>query len=146
MAFSILVGVALLVCVLLILVVLAQNPKGGGLNTQFGGASTSQLMGVQRTGDLLEKMTWVLGVTLMVLSLSAHAMLGSNSAPAEVRSANIEKASKTPTATPTPAPMPGATAPAGEAAPGEATPAPADGATPAPAEDAVPTPAAEPTK
>jgi preprotein translocase subunit SecG len=59
--------------VLLVLVVLAQNPKGGGAN-QFAGVST-QLMGVKKTGDLLEKLTWGFAVALIVLSLAANLVL-----------------------------------------------------------------------
>jgi preprotein translocase subunit SecG len=70
-----LISLILFICVLLVLVVLAQNSKGGGLSSQFGGGGTSQLMGVKRTGDLLEKLTWGFAIALMVLSLSSHAML-----------------------------------------------------------------------
>lgn len=61
-----LVIVAIIVCLLLGLIILIQNPKGGGLASGFTG---SNVMGVQRTGDFLEKGTWVLTVTLMVLAL-----------------------------------------------------------------------------
>lgn len=64
--YTFLVIVAIVVCVLLGLMILIQNPKGGGLASGFTG---SNVMGVQRTGDFLEKGTWVLIVTLMVLSL-----------------------------------------------------------------------------
>ncbi len=143
--FLTLIILALIVSVLLVLVVLAQNPKGGGLNTQFGGGGASQLMGVQRTGDLLERLTWILAVTLMVISLAAYVVHGSDARAVQARSVNVEKALQEPAPTPTPAaPMtaPGAQAPAGatelpvgEAAPAaEATPAPAGEATPPPAE------------
>lgn len=58
---------AIVVCVLLGAIVLIQNPKGGGLTSNF--SSQSQLMGVQKTGDFLEKSTWILAIALMVLSL-----------------------------------------------------------------------------
>ncbi|MCX8487084.1 MAG: preprotein translocase subunit SecG [Crocinitomicaceae bacterium] len=41
--------------ILLILVVYVQNPKGGGLSSDFG--SPSQLGGVQKTNELIDKMT-----------------------------------------------------------------------------------------
>ena len=64
----ILVSVLILItCVLLILVVLVQNSKGGGLAANFGG--TAQIMGVRKTADFLEKATWYLAVSLLVLSL-----------------------------------------------------------------------------
>jgi len=63
-----------LCCVLLVLVVLAQNPKGGGLSAEFGGSS-SQMMGVKRTTDLLEKLTWGFAIAILTLSLGANLML-----------------------------------------------------------------------
>lgn len=59
----------LVIAILLILVVLAQNPKGGGLSSQFGGAGSTQLMGVKKTGDFLEKLTWGFAIGLLVLSI-----------------------------------------------------------------------------
>ncbi|HRD53760.1 MAG TPA: preprotein translocase subunit SecG [Flavobacteriales bacterium] len=59
--------VILIICGLLALVVLAQNPKGGGLAAGFTGAQ--QIGGVQRTADFLEKATWSLSGALMVLCL-----------------------------------------------------------------------------
>ena len=57
-----------LACVLLTLIVLIQNPKGGGLGATFGGFS-NQMMGVQRTTDFLEKATWTLAIILIVFSM-----------------------------------------------------------------------------
>ena len=45
-----------LASVLLILVVFIQNPKGGGLSSDFG--SAQQIGGVQKTTDFIEKATW----------------------------------------------------------------------------------------
>ncbi|MFM7728031.1 MAG: preprotein translocase subunit SecG, partial [Flavobacteriales bacterium] len=56
-----------IISLLLALVVLVQNPKGGGLATGFQGAT--QVGGVQRTADFLEKATWYLGIGLFVLCL-----------------------------------------------------------------------------
>ena len=47
---------------------MAQNPKGGGLSSTFGGASSAQF-GVQRTNDFMEKTTWTLGGTIVLLCL-----------------------------------------------------------------------------
>ena len=60
----------LVVSVLLGLIVLVQNPKGGGLAANFTGAG-SQFMGVRQTADFLEKASWSLAVALLVLSLTA---------------------------------------------------------------------------
>lgn len=59
----------ILVCGLLILVVLVQNSKGGGLSSSF--ASNNQIMGVRRTADFLEKTTWGFAIALFALSLLA---------------------------------------------------------------------------
>lgn len=64
-AITILITIA---CILLTLVVLVQNPKGGGLGASFGGFN-NQVMGVQRTTDFLEKATWTLAIVLIAFSL-----------------------------------------------------------------------------
>lgn len=58
-----------IVSILLGLIVLIQNPKGGGLATGFTGAN--QIGGVKRTTDFLEKATWSLSIILLVLSITA---------------------------------------------------------------------------
>jgi len=59
---------------LLGLVVLVQNPKGGGLAANFAG-STSQFMGVRQTADFLEKASWYLAIALLVLSLASTTII-----------------------------------------------------------------------
>ncbi len=58
----------ILVAILLTLIVLVQNSKGGGLASNF--SSSNQVMGVRKTTDFLEKATWTLAVALLVLSLA----------------------------------------------------------------------------
>ncbi|MCB0815343.1 MAG: preprotein translocase subunit SecG [Flavobacteriales bacterium] len=70
--------IILIICVLLALVVLAQNPKGGGLAAGFTGAQ--QIGGVQRTADFLEKSTWTMAGALMVLCLVSAGLQGGPSA------------------------------------------------------------------
>ena len=53
----------------MVLIVLVQNSKGGGLASNFAGSN--QIMGVRKTADFLEKATWTLAVSLLVLSLLA---------------------------------------------------------------------------
>ena len=105
--FVALVILAIIACVFLILVVLVQNPKGGGLSSNF--SSSSQLMGVQKTGDFLEKGTWVLAITLMVLALAVNVVSkgGSNKVDSQYQE-QIQKSLKTAPATPstTPATQP----------------------------------------
>lgn len=77
--FTLIVGIIIFVAVLLVLVVLAQNSKGGGLSNQFGGSGASNIIGVKKTGDLLEKLTWGFVITIMVLALSTNLVTPSTS-------------------------------------------------------------------
>src|SRR5690606_14000283 len=104
-----LVSIIIFICVLLVLVVLAQNSKGGGLSGQFGGAGASQLMGVKRTGDLLEKLTWGFAIALVVLTLATHTMVGTSEDSTVSRSVNQERAVQAPAAV-----APGAALPQGQ--------------------------------
>jgi len=63
-----LVLLIIVACVFLGLIILVQNPKGGGLAGNVGGFS-NQLMGVKQTTDVLEKGTWVLAVVVSLLCL-----------------------------------------------------------------------------
>jgi preprotein translocase subunit SecG len=66
----------IIICLLLALVVLVQNSKGGGLASGF--SSSNQIMGVRKTTDVLEKLTWGLAISLMVFSITATIMLPRN--------------------------------------------------------------------
>lgn len=57
-----------IVCVILSLIVLIQNPKGGGLSGTIAGFN-NQFMGVKQTTDVLEKGTWLFVSILAVLSI-----------------------------------------------------------------------------
>jgi preprotein translocase subunit SecG len=59
--------IIIIASILLTFVVFAQNPKGGGLSSDFGAAQ--QLGGVQKTNEFIEKATWGLAATIMVLSI-----------------------------------------------------------------------------
>ena len=65
--YTVVVILILVVSVLLGLVVLVQNSKGGGLISNFG--SANQMMGVRQTTDFLEKATWTMAIILVVLCL-----------------------------------------------------------------------------
>lgn len=60
-----------IVAILLGIIVLIQNPKGGGLASNFGAAN--QIGGVRRTADFLEKATWGLAIALVLLCLASTA-------------------------------------------------------------------------
>ncbi|HHV03935.1 MAG: preprotein translocase subunit SecG [Bacteroidales bacterium] len=53
--------------ILLTLVVLVQNSKGGGLAANFATGNTT--FGVRQTADFLEKATWTLAIAILVLCL-----------------------------------------------------------------------------
>jgi preprotein translocase subunit SecG len=61
--------------ILLILIVLVQNSKGGGLSAGF--SSSNQVMGVRKTTDFLEKATWTLAGFVVLLSVVSAAFLSS---------------------------------------------------------------------
>ncbi len=56
-----------LVAILLIMTVLIQNPKGGGVDSTFGGAATNQMFGAAKSTDFIERVTWHLIIALFVL-------------------------------------------------------------------------------
>lgn len=66
-----------LASVFLILIVLVQNSKGGGLASGF--SSSNQIMGVRKTTDFLEKATWGLAGTVAVLSVVIASFIPSSS-------------------------------------------------------------------
>ncbi|MHC0446099.1 preprotein translocase subunit SecG [Flavobacterium sp. 3-218] len=105
--FSIFLVLITIVCFLLIVVIMVQNPKGGGLSSTISG--TQMLGGVQKTTDFLDKSTWTLATVLIVLILlSSLSFSGSLS---DTESKIIDKTE----------------------APANAPAAPAQGTTPAPA-------------
>jgi preprotein translocase subunit SecG len=67
MEFSIFLVLITIVCFLLIVVIMVQNPKGGGLSSSVGGSQ--MLGGVQKTTDFLDKSTWTLAAILIALVL-----------------------------------------------------------------------------
>lgn len=70
--FGAIVIIALIICVALILFILVQNPKGGGLSGTFGGAA-NQLFGYSRSADGIEKWTWYMICAVFVLCLTSSA-------------------------------------------------------------------------
>jgi len=103
---AILTVLIIITALLLILVVLVQNSKGGGLSSTF--ASSNQVMGVRKTSDFLEKSTWTLVATLVILCM-AYTVTNTSSAPEAKQSISEQKAQDAPAAAPskpaaTPAP------------------------------------------
>ena len=59
--------IVLLASVLLIFVVYIQNPKGGGLSSDFG--SPGQLGGVKKTNEFIDRLTWSLAGIIVLVSI-----------------------------------------------------------------------------
>lgn len=57
-----------LAAILMCFVVLVQNSKGGGLSSSF--AFSNQIMGVRKTTDFIEKLTWGLAIFMVVISIA----------------------------------------------------------------------------
>jgi preprotein translocase subunit SecG len=72
--FSIFLVLITIVCFLLVVVIMVQNPKGGGLSSSLGGST--QIGGVQKTTDFLDKSTWTLGAILIGLILLSSLSFG----------------------------------------------------------------------
>jgi preprotein translocase subunit SecG len=110
--FTIFLVLITIVCFLLIIVVMVQNPKGGGLSSSLGGST--QMGGVQKTTDFLDKSTWVLAAILIALvllsSLSFTGTLNDNkkiidASQSEAPKKETPSAPKTDEKTPTSAPV-----------------------------------------
>jgi preprotein translocase subunit SecG len=85
-------------CLGMILFVLVQNPKGGGLNSEFG--SAVQLGGAKRATDILEKGTWgiAIGIALVCLIMAKDAKQTTGDAEIEADPDAIEQPVTTPPA------------------------------------------------
>lgn len=80
--------------VLLTLVVLVQNSKGGGLAANF--AAGNQAFGVRQTADILEKTTWTLAIVIIVLCVLATAFVSTRKATSSTLKDQIENAATVP--------------------------------------------------
>lgn len=108
----------ILASIILGVIVLIQNPKGGGLTASFGGFG-NQLMGVKRTTDILEKGTWTIAGIIAFLCISSTVFIPSGTG-ANSRERLIQQA---PVGTPLTVPQ-GQTAPLPPAPSSQQAPAP----------------------
>lgn len=82
MIFFVLGTLTLLVAVGLILVVIVQNSKGGGLSSTFGASgAANQLLGTRRSSEFIEKLTWYLAGGLALLAFFANVAGNINTGP-----------------------------------------------------------------
>jgi len=106
-------GVLIIIAsIILGLIVLIQNPKGGGLSGVLGGVG-NQVLGVKQTTDVLEKGTWIFAAVVGILCLISPAFIpkdGTNSSANDDLLKNAptsQPAAKPATTTPAATPMPG---------------------------------------
>lgn len=100
MAYTLFVVLIVLVSLLMIFIVLIQESKGGGLASNF--SSTNSIMGVRKTTDLVEKLTWGLAVAMVIISVACAYVAPQAAGESSV----MEGATQEQTALPS---MPGAT-------------------------------------
>ncbi|BDS12432.1 preprotein translocase subunit SecG [Aureispira anguillae] len=101
------------ISVLLILVILVQNPKGGGLSSSFGGSqAANQVMGAANSSDMLEKITWGLASSLLALCLVTGVFFKGDSSASVGEEINTTTTTSQPTQ-PNPAQLPTNGLPAG---------------------------------
>ena len=104
----------IIACFFQILIVLVQNSKGGGLAANF--TSAGQTMGVRKTADFLEKATWTLAATILILCVVATATIPRGAGAEESRIQNQIENAVDPNAIPTlPTAVPQSTPPNGQA-------------------------------
>jgi len=77
---------ATIIAILLIVMVLLQSSKGGGLAGTFGGAGMGTMFGSRRTADFLSKGTWWLAGALAVIALVVNLFFLPGQTTAEQRS------------------------------------------------------------
>lgn len=66
--YTLFVVLIVLVALMMIFIVLIQESKGGGLASNF--SSSNAIMGVRKTTDIVEKMTWGLAAAMVVISVA----------------------------------------------------------------------------
>jgi preprotein translocase subunit SecG len=89
----------IVVCFFLVLVVLIQPGKSGGLGAAFGGAGATQVFGGRGAGNFLSKTTWicaslffVTSMTLAYISSSTDDSLAERANQADVQKVDLPKA------------------------------------------------------
>lgn len=95
--FTFLTVLIIVVCLFIILIVLIQNPKGGGLTGGLGSAA-SNVIGVQSAGDVMEKTTWGSAILLLALCVLTAFVVPKAGSKGKVETLTEEAAKmKTPT-------------------------------------------------
>ena len=103
--YTLFVVLIVLIALLMIFIVLIQESKGGGLASNF--SSSNAIMGVRKTTDVVEKLTWGLAAAMVIISVAC-----AYAAPTAVGESSVMENSATTEQTALPA-MPGASNAAG---------------------------------
>lgn len=98
MIYGIVLGIHVLVCLALVLVVLLQSSKGGGLAGAFGGGAENTVFGGRGAATVLSKATTIFGAGFMITSLTLTLMSAGGSRT--VRSVVAEEAAQSPLGAP----------------------------------------------
>ena len=134
---TILLVILCLICVTLIGVVLMQRSEGGALGM---GGSTGSILTARGAGDLLTRITWILGVAFFVLSLIITILSGfERRATSVVDRVDMNKLGVQPKLNI--APQPGDAQPPASSQPAQSGAPPLPDAAPPPLPDAAPAPA-----
>ena len=119
--YFLLIGLIVVAALLLCFVVMIQNSKGGGLASSF--ASSNQIMGVRKTTDFIEKMTWGLAGFMVVISVAcAYVLPSTNAGSSVIMEQAVKESATNPLNAPTGFVAPTATETPAEEAPAEEAP------------------------
>jgi len=129
MLYYLAVTIYVITCVVLVLVILLQQGKGGDIANAFGGGASQAAFGARAGATVLSRATTV-GAIIFVLGAIVLGIMGQRG-PGSVVGGRAQPGA--PTAPPAGATLPGSTAPAPTPAPAPAAPAPATPAPPTPA-------------
>jgi preprotein translocase subunit SecG len=92
--YTILMTFATIIAIFLVIVVLLQSSKGGGLAGTLGGANMGTMFGTRRTADFLSKASWWLGGALAALALAINLFFLPGQTTAEQRESIIQQSGR----------------------------------------------------
>ncbi len=87
--YSVLVILVVIASLLMCLIVLVQESKGGGLASSF--ADNNAMLGVRKTTDVVEKITWGLAAAMVVFSVLSVAFLHTSTGQGTVMRPTMEE-------------------------------------------------------
>lgn len=110
--YSVLVAVEIVIAIFLIIAVLLQAGRGGGLAGAFGGAGFGTVFGIRRTADFLSKATITLGAIFLFLAIIINLFFLPGKTPESVRESVIQQRAKSVPPVSVPAAQPAQSQPA----------------------------------